>query len=656
MYLPLQSFVPVVDREVCSLLDGVPASAQITGQDGATSVEVDGRVFWGFNDTWVISANGTPTLIPNNFASTQDLDGADCVSLLPFTSNGIAAPSIPRLPGEIGAFPSGMVSVQEGFVHFFYASGVFDASTDLQYRIRGFGLARFDTTSGTGERLLGGQLIWNDDSFPGAHLDETLALTNGGYVYVLLRLTLGDQAGTMLARTPADQLEAAQFEYWTGSSWSGGIPDVSTPVAASKALLWVQPIGMNAPGIAYNEFLGKWVAIYTSKFANMIEARTAGALTGPWSEAPVATAIDCMDFLPPVQHTFVCYMAQQHPVYAKDGGRTIYVSWNNFTVYKAFLHELHLGAPVYEWTDGDSAQYAIGDQAVGGAERAGVAFYASDIAVGGLTAIHQWRHIDTGARRLAVSRPSDSYVDDGVAFYAPVDQGAADGLNALYAPVYRWSNGAGERYSPLDLRGEGYAAQERAFYAACPDSDLDGATDCAESFAAGDGSLDSDKDGMTDDFERSTANCDPLLWTDDQDGMPTSGEVTSGTTNPCVWDSGFWGCGNAPLRHPACDVDSDGDRCMDAWEFGSDPRFGGKRDPEDPWDYFNPTGDGRNRSDDILAVAGKYFSATGDPSYSTAYDRGAMIGPYPWDLAPPDGRVLLGDVLAISRSYMQDCP
>lgn len=102
--------------------------------------------------------------------------------------------------------------------------------------------------------------------------------------------------------------------------------------------------------------------------------------------------------------------------------------------------------------------------------------------------------------------------------------------------------------------------------------------------------------------------------------------------------------------------DFDGDGCTNIAELGPDPMSGGRRDPGYPWDYFNPTGDGRNRMDDILAVVNRYFVDASQPDYSTAIDRGGRYGPNAWNLLPPDGRIRIDDVLTALHSYMQDCP
>jgi hypothetical protein len=114
-------------------------------------------------------------------------------------------------------------------------------------------------------------------------------------------------------------------------------------------------------------------------------------------------------------------------------------------------------------------------------------------------------------------------------------------------------------------------------------------------------------------------------------------------------------------------VDTDRDGCTDNAELGSDPTKGGLRDPNNYWDYFNPTGDGQNRADDIAAVrarnpsSGGEGSEFGDPfikptsasSYHTNFDRQGD------DVIPsPDGRIIITDIVPgspIYAQYFHDC-
>jgi hypothetical protein len=105
------------------------------------------------------------------------------------------------------------------------------------------------------------------------------------------------------------------------------------------------------------------------------------------------------------------------------------------------------------------------------------------------------------------------------------------------------------------------------------------------------------------------------------------------------------------------DPDDDNDGCPDQKELqtaaGSE-LTGGRRDPRNRWDYFNPTHDGQNRVDDILAVVQHFGKNQGDPGYSTDYDR-TYVGPNLWNLGPPNGRIRVTDILAAVYQYHHDC-
>jgi hypothetical protein len=112
--------------------------------------------------------------------------------------------------------------------------------------------------------------------------------------------------------------------------------------------------------------------------------------------------------------------------------------------------------------------------------------------------------------------------------------------------------------------------------------------------------------------------------------------------------------------------DADGDGCPDIDEQQTAPgseMLGGLRDDSNPNDYFNPTGDGANRIDDVLMVIGQYYedefldpptNSVLNPYYTPSTDRTAL-GPNQWNLGPPNGEQRIDDILAIIYQYFHDC-
>lgn len=232
------------------------------------------------------------------------------------------------------------------------------------------------------------------------------------------------------------------------------------------------------------------------------------------------------------------------------------------------------------------------------------------------------------------------------------------------------------------------------------DSDDDGLSDGIEVTSTSTDPLDSDSDddGLLDGPEVNSLATDPLDQDTDDDGLPDGDEVLVYATsallddtdsdtmsdpyevaripcgfNPIVSDGNMdadtdllANLGEIGLGTDPCLPDSDGDSCMDGRETPTTPgseMSGGRRNPLDPWDYFNPSHDGKNRVDDILLVVAHYFKDDNDttpglppyaPFYSPDYDR-TMVGPSGWNLGPPNGRQRVDDIIDQVMQYYHDC-
>jgi hypothetical protein len=149
-----------------------------------------------------------------------------------------------------------------------------------------------------------------------------------------------------------------------------------------------------------------------------------------------------------------------------------------------------------------------------------------------------------------------------------------------------------------------------------------------------------------------------------------AGSVVSFFFRPSTYSSYYWLASSAKGSLQVADAvhiqcgsgaaagfsatDTDGDSCSDSREKGAQASLGGARDYLNPWDFFDPTKDGRHRVNDIMAVIARFNTSAMSPDYSTDLDRTA-VGPNYWNLGPPNGKIAIDDVLAITRLYGQDC-
>jgi len=130
-----------------------------------------------------------------------------------------------------------------------------------------------------------------------------------------------------LGRAPlAQALERSAWEFYTGRNgqWS---PDVG---AAASVMA-----GNDVMTVAYNAYLGEYLAVYATPWVNRVMLRSAPRPEGPWSQE--ALAIDVSD-QPPVSHWV--YDAVAHPELETHGGKRQYITYSRMTSDVA--SEMHL--------------------------------------------------------------------------------------------------------------------------------------------------------------------------------------------------------------------------------------------------------------------------------------------------------------------------
>jgi len=121
------------------------------------------------------------------------------------------------------------------------------------------------------------------------------------------------------------------------------------------------------------------------------------------------------------------------------------------------------------------------------------------------------------------------------------------------------------------------------------------------------------------------------------------------------WTTDFGGYDDGYTPNPPpSPVDTDGDGCTDSQELGSDPLRGGRRNPNNPWDFFDPNRDRAVTTQDIVNVVNLFGTVQGDGRYANNVDR-TLLGPDSWDTGPPDGRVTMLDINLIVVQFGHSC-
>jgi hypothetical protein len=163
------------------------------------------------------------------------------------------------------------------------------------------------------------------------------------------------------------------------------------------------------------------------------------------------------------------------------------------------------------------------------------------------------------------------------------------------------------------------------------------------------------------------ANCtgedETMIWPDTGASGGFSSLALDGSGMPVI---GYWGDGDLKVFRCttlACNdkplaADSDGDGCTDAQELGTNEELGGRRNPLNPYDFYDTDGNGTvDLFIDIFAVAGAYGALYGAPSgYDISLDRGPPYGEDVWDLRGADGLIdLFTDIFGVAFQFGHTC-
>ncbi len=154
---------------------------------------------------------------------------------------------------------------------------------------------------------------------PGEQVFRPNGLVEGGYAY-LTSAKLKDAAcgllcgqSLLLGRVrPTDAAVRAKYEFWNGTSWGADIN------AAARVVDVVSPQGT----ISFNSHLGKYLMVDQEFMSPTAKVRVAKAVTGPWSEGTVIHG-------QPTESVFGNYFFIEHPELARDGGKTLVLSYSN---------------------------------------------------------------------------------------------------------------------------------------------------------------------------------------------------------------------------------------------------------------------------------------------------------------------------------------
>ncbi len=297
---------------------GVLPRPENIGRDGGVSAAVGNNVLWTFGDTFFKTGAQDGQKLRSNTAALSPL--TDPKSLKePLDANNYPYQFIPFTQQEldynnqhnpatdrIAIWPRSIVEFnQKGYVYYVILK-IKKTGSQVTIENIGNGVGRVEPGQTTTQRL-------NDSLFsptdPGFGIGST---TYNGYIY-----SYGCQKDSTIFKCkitrvlPSEITKRASYFFWDGIKWNQDIN--------SAKVIMQGPAGMMS--VSWNQYLHKFLALYSQPISNKIMLSTADQPQGPWSKSIVA-----FEGEKPAQS--YDYAAVQHREFDKDNGKTILISYD----------------------------------------------------------------------------------------------------------------------------------------------------------------------------------------------------------------------------------------------------------------------------------------------------------------------------------------
>jgi len=295
----------------------------------------DGTTYMALGDTFGDCSLPGEQWRSNILFRSSDRNLADGMRIVdaPMESPGVAKSILPRSnkPGETTVIPTAGVGIG-GTQYLRYMSvatwgepgeWVTNYSALAKSTDRGENWTPVQGTVrlGTGsEALVPEELTVDGEDLPSQPQAQMSAfLKVGGYVYEY-QTPSGRSGQAVLARVPEAQIENPDaYVYWDGADW------VADPDAAARVI----PAPVSELSVDWNDYLGKYIALYTDARNNIV-MRQAAKPEGPWGQLRILLSHQAIPTM---------YGAYIHPW---SSGSTLYYTMSTWDAYNVFLMKTDL--------------------------------------------------------------------------------------------------------------------------------------------------------------------------------------------------------------------------------------------------------------------------------------------------------------------------
>jgi hypothetical protein len=322
-------------------LGPLTTNPDILGRDGAYSAQFEGYSVWLYGDTFMANPDASGrTFVSDTWSFTSDLTASDGITGFQERLDAVGSPTmiLQETPDEqafnaahsgnpcqeqpCGArwalWPSSIVVdpvLNRGLIFYMVVSAL---PGDFNFQGVGNSVATWQSFADRPQRpVLNPALVadhpdlmfnQNEPDFGAAAFISAGTL----YVYGCSVPNNGWDKGCRVAKVnPATVQDRSTWTFYAGGSmWSSSINDAISVFNGNDIL-----------SVSWNNYLQRYIAVYSVPFSQNVVIRTSPAPQGPWSAELLAfTAMQ-----PQQGNT---YDAHEHSEYDVNGGQTIYVSYS----------------------------------------------------------------------------------------------------------------------------------------------------------------------------------------------------------------------------------------------------------------------------------------------------------------------------------------
>jgi hypothetical protein len=342
-FLPSGSYGPPGEVSIVQATDlgPIPTNPLILGRDGGYSALFQGTSVWVYGDTFLSKPNALDrTLISDSMSYTTDLNAQDGITGFQeqVDSAGVPAMILPETPAEqtfnqahngnncqtqpCGArwalWPSSIVVNPSDGSALIYYMVVYALPGSYNFQGYGSSVAVWQDFQAQPQRpVLSPPIVAdhpdlifnaNEPGFGSASFISDGTLYAYGCDY---------NSGCQLGKVdPASAQNRSAWSFYAGgSNWSKEIGDAVTVFNDASIL-----------SVSWNNYLQRYVAVYSPPFSQNVVMRTSMSPEGPWSREIVAFVA-----MMPAPGNGNVYDAIAHAEYDANGGQTIYVSYSRAT-------------------------------------------------------------------------------------------------------------------------------------------------------------------------------------------------------------------------------------------------------------------------------------------------------------------------------------